>query len=160
MIGEGHVNGWRVLFSVVAALLFSIMPLPHALAVLRPDLLLLVVIYWSLTAPRVAGLLFAWLCGLTIDALHGILLGQHALAFLLVAGFTHQRQLRMRVSPIWQQAFVVFVWLAGYQALIFWIDGIVGQPVVSWMRWLPALTGALLWPIVVAMLDTWNRRRR
>ena len=38
--------------------------------------------------------------------------------------------------------------------------GIIGEAVVTWLRWLPVLTGALLWPIVVAVLDTWNRRRR
>jgi hypothetical protein len=28
------------------------------------------------------------------------------------------------------------------------------------MRWLPVISGAMLWPILVAMLDTWNRRNR
>jgi rod shape-determining protein MreD len=160
MIGESYISGWRVLFSVFGALALAIVPLPHVLAVLRPDFLLLVVVYWSLTAPRIAGLMFAWLCGLAIDALHGVVLGQHALAFLLVAGFAHHWQLRMRIFPVWQQASVVFIMLIAYQAIVFWIDGIVGQPVVTWMRWLPVLTGALSWPFLVAILDTWNRRRR
>jgi len=28
------------------------------------------------------------------------------------------------------------------------------------MRWIPVFTSALLWPVVVAILDTWNRRSR
>ena len=115
-------------------------------------------IYWSLSAPRIAGLMFAWLCGLAIDLLQGHVLGQHALAFLLVAFLTHKFQLRMRIFPIWHQTLTVFMLLALYRFLVFWIDGIIGQPVTTWMRWLPVITSALLWPVLVAVLDTWNRR--
>ena len=160
MIGEGHVSGWRVFASVIVALILTILPLPHWLEILRPDLLLLVVIYWSLNAPRFAGPTFAWLCGFGIDVIRGMVLGQHALAFLLVATITHHFQLRMRIFPIWQQAFAVLLLLALYQFAVFWIDGIIGEPVVTWLRWIPVFTGALLWPIVVAVMDTWNRRRR
>jgi rod shape-determining protein MreD len=160
MIGEGYVSGWRVFVSVLAALALTIFHLPQWLDILRPDILLLVVIYWSLTAPRIAGLTFAWLCGFAIDVNTGVVFGQHALAFLLVATITHSYQLRMRIFPIWQQAFAVFLLLAVYQFAVFWIDGIIGKPVTTGLRWIPVLTGALLWPVAVAVLDTWNRRRR
>jgi rod shape-determining protein MreD len=105
-----------------------------------------------------AGLTIAWACGIVMDVVQGTVLGQHALAFLVVAFLTHRLQLRMRVFPIWHQALTVFMLLAVYQFLVFWIDGITGQAVVSWLRWLPVLTGALLWPFVVSVLDTLNRR--
>jgi rod shape-determining protein MreD len=160
MIGEGQVSGWRIFVSVLVGLVLAIIRLPHWLEVLRPDFLLLIIIYWSLTAPRVAGLTFAWLCGFGIDIIQGVVLGQHAIAFLLVATLTQHFQLRIRIFPIWQQAFVVLMMLFAYQFTVFWIDGIIGEPVVTWMRWIPVLTGALLWPISVAVMDTWNRRRR
>lgn len=160
MIGNGQVGSWRVFLSVIVGLILAIVPLPHFLALIRPDWLLIFVIYWSLTAPRLAGLTFAWLCGFAIDVLHGIVLGQHAFAFLIVGYMTHRVQLRLRIFPVWQQALTVFMMLGVYQFCVFWIDGIVGQAVVSWARWLPVLTGALLWPFTVAVMDTWNRRRR
>ena len=155
-----HTGGWRIFVSVLAGLVLAILPLPHWLAILRPDFLLLIVVYWSLNAPRVAGLTFAWLCGFGIDVINGVVLGQHALAFLLVAAITHHFQLRMRIFPIWQQAFVVLLLLALYQFTVFWIDGIIGEPVITPLRWIPIVTGTLLWPMTVAVLDTWNRRRR
>ncbi len=158
MIGDGQVSGWRVFASVLVALILTILPLPRWLEILRPDLVLLVVIYWSLTAPRFAGLTFAWMCGFAIDVLHGMVLGQHALSFLLVATITQHFQLRMRIFPIWHQALGVFMLLTLYQFTVFWIDGIIGEAVVTWLRWLPVLTGALFWPIAVAVMDTWNRR--
>jgi cell shape-determining protein MreD len=50
--------------------------------------------------------------------------------------------------------------LSLYHFLLFWIDGIVGSAIASWIRWLPALIGAALWPVMVAVLDTSNRRIR
>jgi len=150
----------RILATAVVGLLLAIMPLPGIIEPLRPDWLLIIVVYWSLTAPRLTGLSIAWICGITMDVLKGTVLGQHALAFLVVAFLTHRLQLRMRVFPIWHQALTVFMLLAVYEFLVFWIDGITGQAVLTWLRWLPVLTGALLWPFVVSVLDTLNRRLR
>jgi len=159
-MSEGRISRLRVTFTVILALIVAVLPLPQPLDAARPDLLLLLVIYWALSAPRIAGLLFAWLCGLAIDVVKGILLGQHALAFLVVAYLTHKFQLRLRIFPLGQQTATVFMLLAVYQFIVFWLDGIIGQPVTTWMRWLPVISGAVLWPILVAVLDTWNRRNR
>lgn len=158
--GEVRSPGFRVTATVLFALVFAILPLPGSGEVGRPHLLLLLVIYWALSAPRHAGLLFAWFCGLAIDLLKGPLLGQHAAAFLLVAFLTHKFQLRMRIFPIYHQTLTVFMLLALYEFLLFWIDGIIGQAVTTWMRWIPVFTSTLLWPLLVGILDTWNRRHR
>jgi rod shape-determining protein MreD len=160
MVSDGRIGSLRVTISVALALIFAIVQLPDAIEPARPELLLLLVIYWSLSAPRLAGLTFAWLCGLAVDLLAGPILGQHAIAFLLVAFLTHKFQLRMRIFPIWHQTLTVFMLLALYEFLVFWIDGIIGPAITSWMRWLPVFTSALLWPVLVAVLDTLNRRRR
>lgn len=159
-VSDARVSRLRVTVTVILALIVAILPLPDPIDAARPDLLLLLVIYWALSAPRIAGLSLAWLCGLAIDLLKGTTLGQHALAFLLVAFLTHKFQLRMRIFPIYHQTLTVFMLLALYQFLVFWIDGIIGQPVTTWMRWLPVFTGAVLWPLLVAIMDTWNRRNR
>ena len=150
----------RVLVTSAIALLLTIVPLPQLLNFARPDWLLLLVIYWSMNAPMLVGLTYAWCCGLIIDALVGTLLGQHALAFVVVTATAQHFQLRMRVYPVPHQAVAVFLLAALYHFLIFWIDGIVGTAVASWIRWLPALVGALIWPVLVAVLDTSNRRIR
>ena len=159
-MSDGRISRLRVTGTVLLALIFAVLPLPQPLDAARPDLLLLLVIYWGLSAPRIAGLFFAWVCGLAIDVLKGIILGQHALAFLVVAYLTHKFQLRIRIFPLSQQTMTVFAFLAIYQFIVFWLDGIIGQPVTTWMRWLPVISGAILWPILVAVLDTWNRRTR
>ncbi len=159
-VSDGRIGRLRVTATVVIALILSVLPLPHWMDLARPYLLLLLVIYWSLSAPRIAGLTFAWLCGMAIDVLKGTTLGQHALAFLLVSFLTHKFQLRMRIFPLSQQTMTVLLLLLLYEFVVFWTDGIIGYPVTAWTRWIPVFTSTLLWPVVVGILDTWNRRSR
>jgi rod shape-determining protein MreD len=159
-VSDGRISRLRVTATVILALILAVLPLPHWMDIARPYLLLLLVIYWSLSAPRIAGLMFAWLCGMAIDLLKGTTLGQHALAFLLVSFLTHKFQLRMRIFPLSQQTVTVLLLLFVYEFVVFWTDGIIGYPVTAWTRWIPVFTSALLWPVLVAILDTWNRRSR
>ena len=146
--------------SVALGLVLAIVPLPAWLGAARPDFALLAVVYWILTSPRIAGLGYAWLAGLFLDVLCGMTLGQHALGFVLVGFLAHRSQLRMRMFPILHQAGAVMLLLAAYHFVIFWTDGLTGHGYTGWNRWLPVLSGALLWPLIVAAGDTLTRRSR
>jgi rod shape-determining protein MreD len=146
--------------SVAAGLVFAIVPLPGWLDAARPDLALLAIVYWILTSPRIAGLGYAWLAGLILDALRGLVLGQHALAFLIVAFLTHKLQLRIRMFPLLHQAGAVLLLLGLYHFIIFWTDGLTGHGYTGWNRWLPILSGALIWPLIVAAGDSLSRGSR
>ena len=117
-VSDGRISRLRVTATVVLALILAVLPMPHWMDIARPYLLLLLVIYWSLSAPRIAGLMFAWLCGMAIDLLKGTTLGQHALAFLLVSFLTHKFQLRMRIFPLSQQTLTVFLLLLLYEFVV------------------------------------------
>ncbi len=140
-----------LLVSSVLALALTGLPLPWTLDVLRPDLLLLVVIWFALMRPRTAGLFYAWAVGLLLDAFRGIVLGENALAFVMIAYLVHRLHLRLRMFPLSQQSLVVMSLLWLYQFTLFWIDGVSGHPLTDWIRWLPVLTGALLWPLVTSL---------
>ena len=144
--------------SMAVGLVLAIVPLPEWLDPVRPDLALLAMIYFILTSPRIAGLGYAWLSGLFLDVLRGMVLGQHALGFLLVGYVTHKLQLQMRMFPILQQAAIVLLLLGLYHFVVFWIDGLTGHGYTAWVRWLPIISGALLWPLVVAVGDSLTRR--
>jgi rod shape-determining protein MreD len=160
MFGQPQVGVFRVFLTVMVGLLLALLSLPDWLRMIRPDFLLLFVIYWSLSGPQFTGLMFAWFCGLLVDLLQGMVLGEHALAFVVVSYLTHRRQLSLRIYPVWQQAVAVLLFLGVYRFIIFYIDGLIGAPVTSWHSWVPILTGALSWPLIVASFDTWMRPRR
>lgn len=142
-----------VTVSLVAALAFAIVPLPDPVAPFRPDWVALAMIYWMLMAPGRLGLIWAALLGLLLDTLSGALLGQNALALLLVAYICQRFCLRIRVFPISQMTLTVFALLATYQFLLFWVDGVAGRSVPMMNRWGPVLSGAIVWPLILGFLD-------
>jgi rod shape-determining protein MreD len=144
--------------AAVVALLCSAVPLPHWLDLVRPDFLLLVVIWFAVMVPRAGGLLFAWTAGLALDSFRGQILGENALAFVAVAYLAHRFHLRVRMYPLAHQSMVVFLLLFIYQFLLFWIDGVAGHPLTDWARWLPAITGPLAWPVLNGLLGRFTSR--
>jgi rod shape-determining protein MreD len=144
--------------SALVALMLAIIPLPNPLDVLRPDFLVLVVFYWSIIAPRVGGLGLAFIAGLALDVLHGMVLGQHAFALTLMAAWATQVRLRVRVFSMLHQSLTIFTFLALYQFILFWIDGATGNPVTNLSRWFAPVIGALIWPVLAGFLNRLNER--
>lgn len=140
----------RITLLLAAALAATVAPLPGLLEPLRPNFVALLVLWLCLLSVRSTGLLLAWGAGLALDALHGILLGQNALALLLIAYVAIKLRLRIRAFTLPQQSATVFALLALNEFVLFWIDGLVGHPVTSWLRWVPVLTGAASWPFLAA----------
>ena len=102
----------------------------------RPDLLVLVVFYWSIESPRAGGLTLAFTSGLALDVVNGVVLGQHALALTLMAAWATQLRLRLRVFSLLSQSLTIFALLTGYQFILFWIDGVNRQSRdLSFGRW-------------------------
>ena len=44
----------------------------------------------------------------------------------------------------------VFAMLAIYQFILFWINGVAGVSAAAVTYWGPAITGALIWPLLIA----------
>ena len=136
MMRDERIRRMPVVISALVALALAILPLPTLLDAFRPDFLVLVVFYWSIESPRAGGLTLAFFAGLALDVVHGVVLGQHALALTLMAAWATNFRLRIRVfSPV-SQSLTIFAFLAGYQFILFWIDGATGNPVTSFGRWL------------------------
>ena len=149
---------WLIAGTVLLALLLSVVPLPGPLALYRPEWLALVVIYWCLTSPERFGPGAAWTCGIVMDALHGTLLGENALALLLLSFFALRFRLQVRVFPILQQSLTVAMLLALHTFILIWIDGVADVAIGGVTRLWPVLVSALAWPLVVLGLDRVRER--
>ncbi len=75
---------WVIVVSYLVALLLTIWPLPNWAEPFRPAWVVLATIYWCLFLPHRVGLLVTFGVGILVDTLTGSLLGEHALALLLV----------------------------------------------------------------------------
>ena len=111
------------------------------------------VICFALAAPGAGGLAFAFTAGLVLDAFQGAVLGEHAFAFVAIAYLVHRFHLRVRMFPLGHQTLTVMSRLFFYQFILFWIDGVTGHPVTDWVRWIPVLSGTVLWPVLVGLFS-------
>ncbi|MGC4028635.1 MAG: rod shape-determining protein MreD [Steroidobacteraceae bacterium] len=141
-----------VYLTALAALLLTLLPLPQAVSVFWPQLLVLTILYWSTMTPHAGGLLVAFLAGLMLDVLQGTQLGQHAFAMSLVAYLAIRLHLITRAKPLFEQSLFVLVALVIYEGTLWAIDGWSGRDASIWSRWLHIPAGALLWPVVVGLL--------
>ena len=150
---ERRLSFGTMLFTVLVALVLSVLPLPHLLAPARPAFLVLTVLYWSVAAPRLGGIGLGFFSGLVLDLFRGAVLGQNALALSAVTYIFVREHQKIRLKPVFQQALLVLGALVFYEFILFAIDGWSGHPLTSPWRWLHTLIGALLWPLVSAVLD-------
>jgi len=98
------------------------------------------------------------MAGLALDVIHGVVLGQHALALTLMAAWATHLRLRLRVFSMLSQCLTIFALLTGYQFILFWVDGATGNPVTAFGRWLAPVIGALLWPVLAGILRRLHER--
>lgn len=139
-------------FTAIVALTLTVLPLPSWMAIARPAFLVLTVLYWSIGNPRAGGLALGFFAGIALDVFHGAVLGQHALALSFVTYIAVREHQKIRSKPVFQQCLIVFAALAVYEFIVFAIDGWSGHAVTTPVRWLHAFTGALLWPLAMAVL--------
>ena len=143
--------------SFIIATLLTIMPIPVWAEPFRPEWILLLVIYWSMTTPRWIGVGSAWGLGLMVDVLRGALLAQHALGFALTAFISIRFYQRVRVYPLHQQALFIAMILLPHMSVSLWVYGVLGQDPESWTYWSPALTSALVWPWIYIVMRAVRR---
>jgi len=152
------LNHLVIYLSFTVGLLLLILPLPDWIRTYRPDWLALILIYWSMALPKYVGLWTALIIGLLADSLLGTLLGQHALALVIITYLNLNLYLRIRVLSLIQQSVYVFGLLLISQIIVFWMDGIMGLKIPVQAVFVAPFIGALLWPCVFIILRDIRRK--
>jgi rod shape-determining protein MreD len=147
----------RMVFSIVVALILTILPLPTYGDLVRPPFLVMTVLFWSISSPRAGGVGLGWFAGLLLDVFQGPVLGEHALALSLVTCIVASEHQKIRSKPLFQQSLIVFAVLAFYEAIVFAIDGWSGHPLTSPLRWIHCATGAIIWAPAATLLAQGRR---
>jgi rod shape-determining protein MreD len=123
-----------------------------------PDMLALVLAFWSVHQNRRVGIGLAFMCGLLMDVHQSALLGQHALAYAVLsflASALHRRLLWFSVPYQALQVLPLFV-AAHLIALLVRMLGGASFPGVGVFA--APLFEALLWPVVSVLLLAPQRR--
>lgn len=157
---KSRMAKWFVALSLFVALLLTIIPLPTWAIWFRPLWVLMVLIYWALALEDSVSVGIAWLVGIFLDILQGTIFAEHALAMCCCVFIAIKLRRKLRLFPMWQQAFIVFLISFFYQLVIYSIQAMINQPIESIWYWLPVLTSGLLWPWVFIVLRDFRRRFR
>jgi rod shape-determining protein MreD len=150
------VSAGTILGSFALALLANF--LPWKSVALVPDFVALVLVFWCVRQPRLVGLGAGWLLGLLIDAGNGVLMGQHALAYSLLAFASITLSRRILWFPLWSQALHVAALLLFAQAVSALVRIAAGAEFPGWSVAVGPLIGAALWPLVTTLLLMPQRR--
>jgi rod shape-determining protein MreD len=149
-------NPGFIALTLVVVLLVHLLPWGgHPAA---PDLMAVVLVFWSVHQPRRVGVGLGFVFGLLMDVAEGALLGQHALAYTLMtftAGALSRRVLWFTVAEQVLQVLPVFVGgtLVALAVRMIMGDGFPG----AWLVAAPVLQAAL-WPLAGWVLLAPQRR--
>ena len=91
--------------------------------------------------------------GLLVDVAKGSLLGQHALASLIIVFLTTKYHLQIRNVPQIQLLTTVVFLLVIFQFTLFWINGVSGISASFRDYWGPIVSSAIIWPIFSRILS-------
>lgn len=151
------VRTGTIIGSFVLALFLDFLPWRDLRLV--PDFVALVIAFWCVRQPRLVGLGIAWMVGLLTDAGNGVLLGQHALAYSLLAFLCVWLSRRILwFGPMLQSLHVALILLVAQAAVVI-VRLAAGDAFPGWPIFLAPLLGALLWPVATWLLLRPQRRQ-
>jgi rod shape-determining protein MreD len=150
------VRASTIIASFALALFLNFLPWRDLRLV--PDFVALVLVFWCVRQPRLVGLGVAWTLGLITDAGNGVLLGQHALAYSLLAFLAILLSRRVLWFGAGLQALHVGVILLVAQGVALLVRLVAGSDFPGWPIIIGPLAGAMLWPLVTWLLLLPQRR--
>ena len=142
--------------SLIVALLVNRVPIGRA--AWTPDLLALVIVFWSVHQPARIGIGAAFVFGLLMDVHQAAMLGQHALSYTTLGFLATMIHRRLLWFPLVSQALQVLPLFALSHLIELAIRMIGGGAFPGWSLLVaPALESAL-WPLVSLVLLAPQRR--
>ena len=139
-----------IVVSFAVALLVNFLPWYNV--ALAPDFVALTLTFWCVRQPQLIGLGVAWMLGLLTDVGNGVLLGQHALSYSVLAFCAVTLSRRVLWFGLWGQTAHVAVLLLIAQAVGTVVRLAAGAEFPGWILVIGPLGGALLWPLVSVLL--------
>ena len=149
-------NPLFIWFTLLVALMVNMLPLGRQ--PWMPDVLAVVLVFWSVHQPLRIGVVVAFLFGLAVDVHQTSLLGQHALAYTTLTYFAITIHRRLLWFTVPSQAVQVLPLFAAAHAIELAIRMLAGGAYPGWTVVLPPLIEGLLWPVISVLLLAPQRR--
>ena len=149
-------NPLFIWFSLIVAM--TAMMLPVGRVPWLPDLLAVVLVFWSVHQPLRIGVIAAFMFGLALDVHQASLLGQHALAYTTLSYFAITIHRRLLWFTVPSQAIQVLPLFLAAHAIELAIRLLAGGAFPGATVLLAPVLEAALWPVVSVLLLMPQRR--
>jgi rod shape-determining protein MreD len=145
-----RINAHRMVYiSLLAAIVLQLFPWTGIWVQIKPDFVLLVLLYWMLRAPHLCNIGTAWTAGLMIDLITGDLFGQNALAYALTAFIAVVYQKRLILFTVLQQSGYVLILLLINQSTLLLFKLFMDSKQFGLLYFVSCLSSILMWHLVV-----------
>ncbi len=150
----------RLVFgALVIAIVLSLLPWSGWALKVRPDFVLLVLLYWTVHEPQHIGQTWGFMLGLLMDVADSALLGQHALVYVMAIFLTQLLRIRIRHLTLIEQAVHILGILLVAKVIAIGLNLSLGREFAGMTMFLAPVLGALMW-MPVHFLATRPRFRR
>lgn len=136
-------RGWFIYLSLLLALVLNMIPFGKLPGI--PDWFALVLAFWCIHQPLRIGMAVGFCGGLVMDVANASVMGQHALAYVLLAFAAGGLSRRILWFPLAQQALHVLPLLLGTQLVMLLIRMSTGAEFPGVLYFLSSVTAVLLW---------------
>ncbi|WGE51343.1 rod shape-determining protein MreD [Actinobacillus equuli subsp. haemolyticus] len=142
-----------VLISIfMIAFVLEIMPWPIGFQGLRPNWVILVLIYWALALPNKVSVGTAFVAGIVWDLVLGSILGIHALVLSIAIYFVAKYHLILRNLSLWLQAILVMLYVVAIRFLIYFVELVLHSAEFNSQEVLGAIISGILWPWIFLLM--------
>jgi rod shape-determining protein MreD len=136
-------RSWFIYLSLMVALALNLIPLGRLPGI--PDWLALALAFWCIHQPLKVGIGAGFVFGLVMDVANANVMGQHALAYVLLAFAAGGLSRRIRWFPLGQQALHVLPLFLGTQLAMLLIRLATGAEFPGVLYFLSSFVAVLLW---------------
>ena len=151
------VGGWRrILGSLALAVLLEQLPWSGWALALRPDFVLVGVLFWALHQPARIGFGAAFFLGLLADFQDGAVFGQHAIAYAISVYLVLFLRLRLLQFDPFRQAAQLFPILLTGQLAVLLVGWLAVNPPTGLVILLPVLSSTMLWYLIAGFVRLWH----
>jgi rod shape-determining protein MreD len=151
---------WFIWGSLIAALLLNMLlsTIFGSSSLWLPDFLSVVLVFWNVTQTRRVNIGIAFVFGLLMDVHNSSLLGEHALAYSLLAYFAVSMHRRLSWFSLDGQAIQLCTLFFAAHAVQWGVRWLLGSGLPGWPALGAPILEAVIWPIVATLLLAPQRR--
>lgn len=148
-------------FSLLGGYMISALPWSGKWLLSRPDVMLIVLIFWTIHEPRSIGQGMAFFMGLLMDVSDSMLLGQHAFAYVVATFGAQVLRVRILSFHLPEQTLHILGLTVTAAAVTLLLNLLLGADFPGWYFFASPVLTALIWaPVNWVLYSPAVRRRR